>query len=179
MLINVDQLWKPASNAPEVSGLYLCVCEDTNRLTPYLSIGYYDADRLDKQKSWTAGYFASTKVTYWMPLPALPGAGNLMEIPSEATLQLYGSDSELACIKVETREGQSGAAIAVLIRTSFSGEAMSEAEEFEQEQVEDLDDDTVSVNIQPYASEDDSYWMTHYMSFKEAEDILNKEPKDE
>ena len=112
-----------------------------------------------------------------MNIPPSPGAGNMMEIPSEATLQLYGSDSELACIKVEPREGQNGAAIAVLIRTTLSNYAASMEEDNKDDDDFEQRDDEVTVSLQAYDSQDDNtQWRNRSsLSFVDAQYNLERE----
>lgn len=173
MLINVDQLWKPASNPPQKSGFYLCMAisdeGDTGKVISYYqeSKGYWNNSNNDV-------------ITHWMPLPSAPGNSLMMEIPSEATLQLYGSDSELACIKVEPREGQIGAAIAVLIRTDLSVRLTGSANEDDPPlEPEGWVDDEVVVSLQAYESqEDNTQWGNRTsLSFVHAEYNLERENK--
>lgn len=173
MLINVDQLWKPACNPPQKSGFYLCMAigneGDTGKV-----ISYYEESK---------GYWSNSNndvITHWMPLPSAPGNSLMMEIPSEATLQLYGSDSELACIKVEPREGQSGAAIAVLIRTDLSVRLTSIAnKDGLPPEPDDWVDDEVFVSLQAYeSSRPYGQWgRLQLLSFVEAEYNLERENK--
>ena len=174
MLINVDQLWKPASNPPEYSSQFYCRVRHLgyNNDTKASIVHYHYRG---KTEEWWWETKHGWAVEYWMENLPAPGVGNLMEIPSEATLQLYRDDSELACIKVELREGQSGAAIGVLIRTTFSDNAKEEAKD----NIDEVyDDDEVTVTIQPYESESDKHWKTNSMTFTQAEYYLSQEPKE-
>ena len=180
MLINVDQLWKPASNPPQVSGFYLCSTRYRASGLPYTTLVYYvtkEGSGILQKGYWSINE-AESYVSSWMELPPPPGAGNLMEIPSEATLQLYGSDSELACIKVEPREGQSGAAIAVLIRTDLSTRLVGIAnKDGPPPEPEGWVDDEVVMSMQAYDSQDDkAQWRNRTsLSFVYAEYNLERE----
>jgi hypothetical protein len=179
MLINVDQLWKPANNPPQVSGFYLCSTRYRASGLPYTTLVYYvtkEGSGILQKGYWSINE-AESYVSSWMELPPPPGAGNLMEIPSEATLQLYGSDSELACIKVEPREGQNGAAIAVLIRTTLSDYAISLEEDNRDDDDFEQQDDEVTISMQAYESqEDNTQWRNRTsLSFVDAEYNLKRE----
>ena len=172
MLINVDHLWKLASNPPEYSGEFYCRIKDIVWGGVKASLVYYHYQGM-KEGWWEIS--GCWRVEYWMENLPAPSKGNLIEIPSEATLQIYGSDSELACIKIELREGQSGAAISVLIRTTLSDNAKEEAKD----NIDEVyDDDEVTVTIQPYESESDKHWKTNSMTFTQAEYYLSQEPKE-
>jgi hypothetical protein len=179
MLINVDQLWKPASQPPTKSGLYISSIENRASGQKDTTLVYYTTkeDSGISQKGYWHINNAWNFVTHWMNIPPSPGAGNMMEIPSEATLQLYGSDSELACIKVEPREGQNGAAIAVLIRTTLSNYAASMEEDNKDDDDFEQRDDEVTVSLQAYDSQDDNtQWRNRSsLSFVDAQYNLERE----
>ena len=180
MLINVDQLWKPASQPPTKSGLYISSIENRASGQKDTTLVYYTTkeDSGISQKGYWHINNAWNFVTHWMNIPPSPGAGNMMEIPSEATLQLYGSDSELACIKVEPREGQSGAAIAVLIRTDLSTRLVGIAnKDGPPPEPEGWVDDEVVMSMQAYDSQDDkAQWRNRTsLSFVYAEYNLERE----
>lgn len=177
MLINVDQLWKPTSNPPDYSGQFYCrVRHLSYNNDTKASIVHYHYRGKTEEGWWETKH--GWAVEYWMENLPAPGVGNLMEIPSEATLQLYRDDSELACIKVEPREGQSGAAIAVLIRTDLSTRLVGIAnKDGPPPEPEGWVDDEVVMSMQAYDSQDDkAQWRnTTSLSFVYAEYNLERE----
>jgi hypothetical protein len=176
MLINVDQLWKPASNPPDYSGQFYCRVRHLLNNETKASIVRYHYREKTEEGWWEM--INNWAVEYWMENLPAPGVGNLMEIPSEATLQLYGDDSELTCIKVEPREGQSGAAIAVLIRTNLSTRLTGSAnEDGPPPEPEGWVDDEVVVSMQAYDSQNDNaQWRNRTsLSFGDAKYNLERE----
>lgn len=112
MLINVDKLWKPASQPPTESGFYYCI-------TSVKGVPAYSRQELfyDHQvtSNWI-GLYPEQKVVYWIHIPC-PQKGHLISIPNEVILE----DKELAEVIVKPPEDEDGVAVSVLIRvTDFS-----------------------------------------------------------
>ena len=112
MLINVDKLWKPASQPPTESGFYYCII--FVRGVP--AIGrrelFYD---VQITPNWI-GLYPEQQVLYWVHIPS-PQNDHLLTIPSEVILE----EDELGIVVVKPPEGEKGVDVAVLIRvTDFS-----------------------------------------------------------
>lgn len=147
MLINVDKLWKPASQPPTKSGGYLCTVVDEGK-EPTLHLGHYSP--YDLEKPWVAGRVGIGTVTHWMSIPPLPNTNSSITIPSEVILE----EDELGVVVVKPPGDEEGVDVAVLIRVS---------------------NEDVMVTLTPAESEQATDLGTRYTTFLQAKQELEQE----
>lgn len=151
MLINVDKLWKPASEHPADSGFYYCIAETPSGCEFRQLVFFSVVD-----KCWKG--VQKDTVKFWLPnIPSperIPSAksGKFISVPSEVILE----EDELGVVVVKSPEGQQGVDVAVLIRG--------------------FDQDVV-VTLTPAESEKATDLGTSYTTFKQAKQELEEEEK--
>ena len=155
MLINVDKLWKPASQPPTESGFYYCII--SVRGVP--AIGrrelFYD---VQITPNWI-GLYSEQQVLYWVYIPS-PQNDHLLTIPSEVILE----EDELGIVVVKPPKGEKGVDVAVLIEArDYNSAVLSHS----------LSD--VKVWLRPYDSDQDVDLDVATASFLKAKEQMDKE----
>ena len=155
MLINVDKLWKPASQPPTESGFYYCII--SVRGVP--AIGrrelFYD---VQITPNWI-GLYSEQQVLYWVHIPS-PQNDHLLTIPSEVILE----EDELGIVVVKPPKGEKGVDVAVLIEArDYNSAVLSHS----------LSD--VKVWLKPYDSDQDVDLDVATASFLKAKEQMDKE----
>ena len=155
MLINVDILWKPASQPPTESGFYYCIIS----VNGVPAIGrrelFYD---VQITPNWI-GLYPEQQVLYWVHIPS-PQNDHLLTIPSEVILE----EDELGIVVVKPPKGEKGVDIAVLIEArDYNSAVLSHS----------LSD--VKVWLRPYDSDQDVDLDVATASFLKAKEQMDKE----
>lgn len=155
MLINVDKLWKPASQPPTESGFYYCII--SVRGVP--AIGrrelFYD---VQITPNWI-GLYPEQQVLYWVHIPS-PQNEHLLTIPSEVILE----EDELGIVVVKPPKGEKGVDIAVLVEVrDYKSAILSRFRS------------NLKVWLRPYDSDQDVDLDVATASFLKAKEQMDKE----
>ena len=155
MLINVDKLWKPASQPPTESGFYYCII--SVRGVP--AIGrrelFYD---VQITPNWI-GLYSEQQVLYWVHIPS-PQNDHLLTIPSEVILE----EDELGIVVVKPPKGEKGVDIAVLVEVrDYKSAILSRFRS------------NLKVWLRPYDSDQDVDLDVATASFLKAKEQMDKE----